>query len=231
MQGKFRILIASLMLFLWIFSACRHEPDIVGANPPMIANNCNSDTVYFRTELLPLLVSSCAVSGCHNAESQAEGVQITDYASVMREVKPGQASKSKLYKLITRSIPGLRMPPAPRQPLNPAFISKIEKWINQGASNNFCPEENCDTLNVSFSAHILPVVQNYCHGCHSGAKPSGNLKLTNYSEIVDIAMDGRFLGAVQWLSGYKAMPKDGDKLSDCKIRQIALWIEAGTPEN
>lgn len=217
--------------FLLLVFSCTHEPDIIGANPPIIPNNCNPDTVYFNPEIMPLLLSSCAVSGCHTSDAGGDAFPITDYASIIDKVKPGKASKSELYKIINRSIPELRMPPAPRQPLSQAYITKLETWINQGALNNYCPDDNCDTLNVSFSAHISPIVQTYCQGCHSGNKPSGNLLLTNYSEIINSVSSGKLLGSIQQLSGYKAMPKNGNKLSDCKIRQFELWIEAGTPEN
>jgi len=223
------LILACTMGVLLISSACQHEPDIIGANPPILPNNCNQDTVYFRTEILPLLVSSCAVTGCHDVGG--ESFTISDYASIVDKVKPGKAKRSELYKIINRSIPELRMPPAPRQPLSQAYIAKVEKWINQGAINNECNDDNCDTLAVSFSSHIFPVVQNYCQGCHSGNAPSGDLKLTNYGEIVNSISTGKFLGSIQHLSGYKAMPKNSDKLSYCKIRQFEIWIDAGTPEN
>ncbi len=228
----------SILLFLafgWLllFSACQHEPDLAIAVPPVIENNCNPDSVYFRTEILPVLVSSCGVSGCHDAGSQSEGVRITDYASIMStaEIEPGNASKSDLYKVISRSIAELRMPPPPRPPLSAAHISKIEKWINQGALDNECVSDVCDTLDVKFSSHISPIVQNYCQGCHSGAEPSGGFGLTNYNEIALIASEGSLMGSIRHENAYSAMPKDSDKLSDCQIRQFELWIAAGMPAN
>lgn len=232
MKFDFRILTLSLTIGTLVFTAsCEHEPDIVGATPPVIENNCNPDSVYFETEVLPLLVSSCGISGCHDAGTAEEGVVIRDYASIMREVKAGNPSDSELFEVITKSNPEKRMPPAPRQALSQAHIDKIEKWINQGAQNNVCADDNCDTLNVSFSGHIFPVVQNYCQGCHSGSNPSGSLSLTSYSEIANAAANGSLISSLKGIDGYTLMPKDSQKLSDCKIRQFELWIEAGTPEN
>ncbi|MFZ4463097.1 MAG: hypothetical protein ACOYN5_04580 [Bacteroidales bacterium] len=231
---KFKLSVTFVLGSILLFTvSCKHEPDIVSGVPSLIENTCNQDSVYFQTEILPLLISSCATSGCHESGSGGEAFPITDYASIVRKVKPGNAKKSELYKVINRSIPELRMPPAPRQPLSQAFIAKFGDWIDQGALNNVCNDDNCsDTLDViTFSRHISPMVQNYCQGCHSGNKPGGDIRLTNYAEIVNSVTNGKFVGSIKHLSGYKEMPKNQNKLSDCKIRQVELWIESGTPEN
>ena len=157
---------------------------------------------------------------------------MTDYNSIMQtaDVRPFDPEGSDLYEVIIDSDPDKRMPPPPASPLTQENIDMIYKWINQGAQNLFCDEEECDTLDVIYSIHIEGIVQKHCLGCHSDNNPLGGLSLQNYNDVVAIANDGRFLGAVRHENGYSPMPKNAAMLSDCKIRQIEIWIENGTPQ-
>jgi mono/diheme cytochrome c family protein len=194
---------------------------------------CDPDTVYFQNEILPLLISSCGVIGCHDPGTAEDGVILTDYASIMQtaDVRPGDPEGSDLFEAITDDDPEDRMPPLPRQPLTAVQIAKIEKWIQQGAQNNLCETTDCDTLNVTYSGQIFPLIQNSCLGCHSGDSPSGGLLLTNHSQIAEASANGRLMGAIRHETGYSPMPKNGAQLNDCTITQFEKWIENGTPNN
>lgn len=230
---KLNVLASLLVLFI-AMSSCKHDPVFPndGQDPPPSAF-CDPDTVYFHNEILPLLNSGCAVSGCHNAASAEEGVVLTDYSNIIRtgKVKPGKPNDSKLYKVLIDNDPGDRMPPPPRSPFTTDQITKVRRWIEQGAKNNRCESNNCDTLNVSFTAHIQPMMQNNCTGCHSGNQPQGGVSLTFYATIAASAASGRLLGSVMHSPGYAAMPQGAPKLDNCKITQIKKWINNGTPNN
>jgi hypothetical protein len=200
---------------------------------PEIGHECDPDTVYFQNEILPLLISSCGVTGCHDPGTAQDGVILTDYASIMQtaDVRPGNPDGSDLYEKITDSDPDDRMPPPPNQPLNAEQIARIERWILQGAQNNHCENTSCDTLNVTFSGQIFPVIQNTCLGCHSGPNPTGILLLTNHSQIASVAASGRLLGAIKHQNGYQPMPQNGAQLNQCIITQFEKWISDGTPNN
>ncbi len=194
---------------------------------------CDPDTVYFQNDILPLLMSSCGVTGCHDPGTAQHGVILTDYASIMQtaDVRPGNPADSDLYEVLTETDPDKRMPPPPRQPLNAVQIAKIEKWILQGAQNNVCETTNCDTVNVTFSGQIFPIIQNTCFGCHSGANPSGGLLLTNHSHVASAAASGRLMGSIRHENGYSPMPQNGAQLNECVITQFEKWIADGTPDN
>lgn len=194
---------------------------------------CHPDTVYFQNEILPLLISTCGVIGCHDPGTAQDGVVLTDYFSVVNTagVRPGNPEDSDLYEVLTEDDPDKRMPPVPNAPLSEDKIAKIRKWIEQGALNNSCEETSCDTLQVSFSSHILPAIQLHCFGCHSGNNPGAGILLTNHSEIAEAAGNGTLFAAIDWQNGYSPMPKNGNKLSDCTITQFKKWIENGTPNN
>lgn len=197
-------------------------------------NPCDPNKVYFVNDVLPILMSSCAYTGCHDAATAKEGVVLDNYANIMRtgRVIVGNAWSSKLYEAITETDPEDIMPPAPKSKLDPAQITTISRWINEGALNNFCNDINsCDTLNVKYSTHIEPIINTYCKGCHSGASPSAGLKLTNYTEVLYTVNEGSLLGSIKWDLGWAQMPKNSAKLSDCNIKKIELWIKAGAQNN
>lgn len=194
---------------------------------------CSPDTAYFQQQVLPILQSNCAVSGCHDAISRQNGVQLTDYNKIITtgDVRAGNPNNSEIWEKINESDPSDRMPPPPRPALSQAQKDIIRKWILQGAKNNSCVASSCDSLNVTYSASIKNIVTNKCQGCHSGGAPSGGIDLSTYNGIKTKVNDGRLWGAVNHLPGYSAMPKNGQKLSDCEIGIFRKWIAAGAPNN
>lgn len=221
--------------------SCKHDPLIPldpGGPPVDTGSNagvpCNPDTAYFQNQVLPLLISQCAKSGCHDAASHEEGVILTDYQHVMStgKVKAYKPGDSKLYESIIDSDPGDRMPQAPNAPLTTEQKNLIKKWIEQGAQNNICNENfgSCNTDNVTYSNFVSGLLANRCVGCHSGSNPQGGLKLTTYAEVKANAESGQLYGAIAHQPGYSAMPKGGIALSPCFVNKIQAWIDAGTPQ-
>lgn len=193
---------------------------------------CDPDSVYFQNEILPLILSSCATTDCHDKLTDEQEVLLVDYASIIQygEIEPGNPNDSKLYEKIIDTDPDDRMPPPPANPLTNEQKNSIKKWIEQGAKNNFC-DEDCDTTNVTYSGTIWPLIELNCYGCHSGSQPSGGILLVDYNSVVIQANNGKLFGAVNHDTGFEPMPKNAPKLSDCKIDQIKIWIEDGTPNN
>jgi hypothetical protein len=138
MKAKHLILLSGLVISILIIQ-CRHEPETLG----IIGISCDPDTVYFERDLLPLLNSSCAKSGCHDATTASDGVILDSYFNVMAtaDVKPGNPDDSDLYEVITDDDPDDRMPPPPLPPLSSDQIAMVRKWILQGAQNLICDVE------------------------------------------------------------------------------------------
>lgn len=90
----------------------------------------------------------------------------------------------------------------------------------------------CDTSGtVSYSQKVVPILQQACYGCHSVNSPSGNIAMSTYATDKVIAQNGKLYGSIAYLSGFSAMPKGGNKLTDCQIATIKKWIDAGMPNN
>ena len=64
---------------------CTHEPLNPIAHPPgpMAGRSAIRTRCTFQQDVLPLIVSSCAMSGCHDAASAQEGVVLTSYSTIM----------------------------------------------------------------------------------------------------------------------------------------------------
>ncbi|MFN4892407.1 MAG: hypothetical protein ACK5G0_01420 [Bacteroidota bacterium] len=226
MRNLVSLSLALILLAGW--SACQHQPPQPNAGPT-VSENCNSDTVYFVNDVLPLLQSNCAMSGCHDNGSAADGVRMTDYANIMDEVKAGNAGDSKLYKVIIRTD-NERMPPPPRPTFTTAQKALIQKWINQGARNNSCLNR-CNSTVFTYSGAVRPTLESKCIGCHSGVVPSGAVNLSDYTNTRIWALNGKLYGSIAHQSGFSPMPKNSAKLSDCEIQQVQQWIQAGAQNN
>ena len=223
--------------------SCKHEPlesntgpEVLGGGPiggggPTVT--CSPDTVYFQQQVLPIFISNCAISGCHDAASRQEGVVLTDYNNIMRtgDVRPFNPNSSEIWEKITDNDPSDRMPPPPKPPLSQEQKDLIRKWILQRAQNNSCSASACDSTSVTFNSTIKTTINNKCIGCHSGAAPQGGINLTTYAGVKGKVDDGRLWGAINHFPGFSPMPKGGTKLSDCEIRQFRKWIDAGAPNN
>ena len=236
-----------MMIMLW---GCKHEPILPAVNPAETTNGgnggsggngggtgytgipCDTDSVYFQNDILPLFVSNCAKSGCHDAASHKEGIILNSYNSIMvtGEIQPGNPSEGDIIEVIKDNDPDKIMPPPPNAPITTSQINMISTWISQGALNNACSGD-CDTLNVTYAGKVIPLLQAKCIGCHNNTTPSGNINLSNYSGVQQQALNGRLWGSVNHDAGYSAMPKGGVKLPPCEIALLRIWIENGAPNN
>src|SRR5690606_3269572 len=97
---------------VFLIPACVHEPilpvdpggntgDTVIVDP--VDEPCLPDVVYFERDILPILRSNCAKSGCHDAISHQDGNVFDSYQNVMAsdEVDPFDPGGSDLYEVIT----------------------------------------------------------------------------------------------------------------------------------
>lgn len=240
--------ILGIFVSLFVFISCLNDKNAPLPSQPVVADtttttipvlpagpavtSCSPDTVYFHQTILPLITSNCAMSGCHDAISHKEGVNLTDYTNIMREVKVASPTSSDLYKCLNETGDE-RMPPAPAAEFSLANKGLVLKWIQQGAKNNSCTASavSCDSTGVSFSATVFPTLKTYCTGCHSGTTPSAGIDLNSHAAIKVYAANGRLMGSINHAAGYKPMPSSTSKLGTCEISQIKAWIAEGTLNN
>jgi uncharacterized membrane protein len=224
----FLVLLATIVLFM----ACKHEIPYGynggGNTPPITSYTCSVDTVYFANSISPLIASGCSKSGCHDAITHADGVNLTSYTTIMQYVNSGNAAGSKLYQVLLKTGND-RMPPPPNAGFTSAQIALVQKWINQGAKNNACTD--CDTTDFTYSTAVKNIMQNKCVGCHNPSSLGGGIDLSTYATVKAQATNGKLYGSVNWIAGFSAMPKSSLKMPDCEIKQIKKWIDSGAPNN
>lgn len=214
--------------------SCQHEilaPYDGTITPVSESNNCNWDTVYFVKEILPIIISNCTGSACHNADAPAEGISLTNYDEIVQNgrIKPGKPNDSKLYEVITASGGEEKMPPSGWGSLTPEQIRAIKIWIEQGALNNDC-NSGCDTTVFTYSAAIWPILESSCKGCHQGSNPGGHTSITNYTEVKQLVNNDMLEESIFHIPGTSFMPPGG-QLDSCSLKKIRKWLDAGAPNN
>lgn len=87
----------------------------------------------------------------------------------------------------------------------------------------------CDTSSITYGLTIAPILNQQCNSCHSGAAPSGNVDLSNYTNVKLYAENGALYGAISHNPNWSQMPQGGNKLDDCTLLKVKTWIDNGTP--
>jgi len=237
-MGQIKQTIALLVLAgLFGLTQCTHDipqPNSLPEGGGDAATLCDPDTVYFEQDILPILISSCAMPGCHDAASHEDGIILDSYVNLMfgdddNLIIPGDLNESEVYDVITEDDPDKMMPPPSENPLTSSQITAISNWIMQGALNNSCSD--CNSSNFTYAEVIAPMMETNCTACHSGTNPDAGLDLSNHSGVSTAASYLNLFARVSHQIGFDPMPPSGDGLSDCQISQIESWINAGMPNN
>ena len=221
---------AVLTFTLFVTTQCQHEPignvNNLGGGDTTTHTVVQEDTnICFERDILPLFVSNCATSGCHDAISRVEGLNLTTYNNIMRGIRANLPNNSKYFTAITSGY----MPPYSAMPQEQ--IALIKKWILQGAKNGTnCPSK-CDSTSYTFTKNIQPMINTYCLGCHKGTSAGGGVDLSAYNGIKTAALAGSLMGTIEGKSGYSFMPKGGSSLNTCQKTQLKKWIAAGCLNN
>ncbi len=227
-------------LVLAVTSSCTTDPVLInggvpeepGANqgePPVPGPPCTDNTISFKEQILPIMIASCGYSGCHSQESREDGVVLVDYASIRREVRPGDPNDSDLYESITETGDDI-MPPRPAAALSTSQRNAIRDWIRQGANETDCAVP-CTPENINFSADIQPLIQDYCAGCHGNNHQDGGVNLSSHAEILRYVADGSLVGSMEHAISFLPMPPAAVRMPACKVLQVKNWIAAGAPNN
>lgn len=236
------ILLAFITCLLLTFG-CQHDPvfpvidyanqvlqnTIVDSTGNIIRIECDPEVIYFENDVLPLLISSCAYSGCHDTRTAEDGVILNNYENTMRTggVKAYNPGKSELYEVLFENGDD-RMPPPPDNPLSITEKDIIRDWIGQGAEDFYC--DACDTAVFTYTLAVMPIMESYCNRCHNDTRSDGGVSLQGYDKMKVAADDGSLLGTITHSEGFPLMPQ-GAPIPDCEIIQIEKWITDGAQNN
>ncbi|MCB0733402.1 MAG: hypothetical protein KDC76_02410 [Bacteroidetes bacterium] len=87
--------------------------------------DCQPVNVSFSTDILPMIRTECATSGCHVQGGSAPGI-FENYDQIKAKIDAGSFQR--------RVIQNRDMPPA--TPMTDCQIAFLQTWLNDGAPNN-----------------------------------------------------------------------------------------------
>ncbi len=207
-------------------NSCVHAPRVMPES-----KRTNAPGICFERDILPIFVSNCAKSGCHDAGSHEEGYVLDNYQNIIKKgIVPGNVAASKIYESVMPGNDDDKMPKdAP--PLTAVQLDKLKQWIAAGATDGGDCTTPCDTSNYTYSGVIAPMMTLYCVGCHSSASSPGG-SLADYNSVMVATVTGRLIGNISHQAGYNPMPPGSSvQLSACEVTQVKKWLAAGALNN
>ena len=124
------------------------------------------------------------------------------------------------------------MPPGKHEKLSEVEKKLVYKWIQQGMQNNSCVDvlaekANIAATDITFENTVKEILDAQCVGCHNTGNADAGIDLTNLSTIKSLAFNGLLTRVINHSEGVRAMPLNGEKLSEIKIKNIESWINNG----
>ena len=160
-----RILAGVLALTVSIAACSSDDTALKGGAAPTSTQTPAGQPRSFKTDIIPILTGSCALSSCHGDRTGSAGVGIflpvgdpdgiyndlLTLTSVRAQgahfVVAKDTSKSFLYAVLKGDFTGFTslcangdcgqpMPPPPSATLSAADVEQVRLWISEGAANN-----------------------------------------------------------------------------------------------
>ncbi len=210
MKTKIIFLVSSLVLFTTCIK------DIAGPG------GC------FQQDVLPVFISNCTMSGCHNSKDKRAGYDLTTYEGIIKGIKARHPLNSEIYNTIRGNNPSMPQKPYPKLSLKD--INTIKLWINKGAKNTSnC--QSCDSVDFTYNGRVKNIMQTWCVGCHNTGNKGGGYDLSNYTNIILSIPNNKLIGSIKHQPGFLPMPQNGGQVSACDIKAIENWIKVGYPNN
>lgn len=198
----------------------------------ILLTTCTKDSAgpegCFQEDILPIFISNCTQSGCHNSKDKEGEYDLSNYEGIMKGITPKHPLLSPIYNNIKGKNPS--MPQSPYSKLSAKDLMMIRLWINMGAKNTSnC--RNCDTTDYKYSTRISKTIKTWCVGCHNANNAGGGFDLSDYNGVVKSIANNKLLGSLKHLPNFKPMPKNTNALQQCEIDAIEKWINGGNLNN
>lgn len=206
------LLLGGVLVSSFFLGSCKHEN----------LETINGDSICFERDILPIFVSNCAMSGCHDVNTKADKYDLSNYTAILSKgIKPGNPDNSEIWEVIQEN----EMPP--NGALTREQKSYIKSWIAAGAKNGTNCVVQCDSNVFTYSSAVSKIMSQ-CTGCHSGNNASAQVNLSIHAGVQTVALNGRLMGSLLGHSGYASMPPYGSpRLTSCQITQLNKWIGNG----
>jgi len=203
--------------------------------------------IQFQRDIAPIFQQACGK--CHTGDSVMGKLRLDSQTAILRggesgpAVVPGNSGESLLVKRILGLTDGPRMPMG-GEPLPPAQVQLIRKWIDQGdihpeaASSAHVGESSAQSSPV-FAKEVRPILAARCYSCHGPDVQQNGLRLDSLASILKGSDYGKVIvpghssdsRIVRRLMAQERpqMPYGGPPLSNDQITVIRKWIDTGAP--
>ncbi len=119
------------VILLFSAPSCYYDVESV-IYPDTGTSTCDTASAKFAAFVSPLMVSKCATSGCHNANTASAGVNLDGYTSIKNYITK---SKSVFFGSINHSS-GFSAMPKGGSKFSSCDINKLQIWVNAGMLYN-----------------------------------------------------------------------------------------------
>jgi hypothetical protein len=130
---KYKIAIASFLISVLLFTVAGCSKSVTIVENP---GNSITDEMSFANDIVPILNTNCALSGCHVPGAKAPDLSAADAYKSLTDgsyIKANDPDNSELIFWLT----GKKSPMMPLGgTLDATSNAKIYAWIKQGAKNN-----------------------------------------------------------------------------------------------
>jgi mono/diheme cytochrome c family protein len=123
-----KLLVVASAAFLLGACTSQNGEDLLAAPGPLPTPSCDISHVTYTLTVAPILQQNCG--RCHGGTAGAGGVDITAYAKVK-----AIAADGRLLGTVNHD-PGFSPMPKGGAKLSDCDISKLRKWVDDGALNN-----------------------------------------------------------------------------------------------
>jgi len=155
MKRPLRYICISLISILIVYTGCEdYGQEILSPfldpNEILLKDTCAVDVVLFQQQILPVVVRECASSGCHDSDSEAAGINLDNYQSIIQLISTDDTTQSRLWKVFTQDTGDIHQPPLKLESVTSLELQQISNWISQGGLNTNC-ESYCEFTEVNLS--------------------------------------------------------------------------------
>lgn len=111
------------------------------------------------------------------------------------------------------------------------FIYSCTNANKETVSPSVCKADS--PVSMSYSKDIRPIFSSYCYGCHSTENQGvSGVDLEDTTQLNKYIQNDQLVNNINHAAGADPMPPPpAQKLSDCNISEIELWISQGAPKN
>jgi hypothetical protein len=123
---QIKIIVATAFTVISVYACTKNSTNLDYASQA----NCTNITATYIVDVKPIINTKCATSGCHNASSAKEGINLSDYANASSQFK---SNNKNLISIHHGS--GVEAMPKNGSKLSDIDINKLDCWVK-----NSCPQ-------------------------------------------------------------------------------------------